>query len=282
MPGGAGVQAPLVSVEYAVCQPSSPSHWPQVGAAGGVVAGVAGGEVDRDAGQRRFGGELLVELHVVGAEQGDVVGAVGPGVGDHVGDVAVDGFGPGLVQAAGAVRRPDVDDVGAGGHRVHRLDVEGLLAVPALGAAQFDLVEAVPVRHDLGELAGREQGLVVYLVVLLGVGVDCRRGVGVGDRHGDPAAVDARLEQRALPVGGLELLGSVPADRVGLVLAVGGRLVVGHLLRVVRRARLHPVPGAGRRTGFGAGGVLEGGALVDPDHAADRTGDCRRGAGRQG
>src|ERR1700750_3376874 len=26
-PGGGGVQAPLVSVEYEVCQPYSPSHW---------------------------------------------------------------------------------------------------------------------------------------------------------------------------------------------------------------------------------------------------------------
>src|SRR6185437_7639979 len=96
----------------------------QVGAAGGVVAGVAGGEVDRDPGQRRFGGELFVELHVVGAEQGDVVG---PGVGDHVGDVVVDGLGPGGVQAGAAVGRPDVDDLGAGRHRVHGLDVERLL-----------------------------------------------------------------------------------------------------------------------------------------------------------
>ena len=227
-------------------------------------------------------GELLVERHAVGAEQGDVVGAVAPGVGDHVGDVAVDRLGPGVVQAAEAVRRPDEDDLGAGRHRVHRLDVEGLLAVPALGIAHIGLVEAVRGRHDLGELARLEQRLVVHLVVLLGVLVDRRRGVGVGDRHGGPAAVDARLEQRALAVCPLELLGTVPADRVRLVLAVGGRLVAGDLLRVVRRARRHPVPGAGRRPGFGVGGVLEGGALVDPDHAADRAGDRGRGAGRQG
>jgi len=54
---------------------------------------------------------------------------------------------------------------------VHGLDVEGLLAVPALGSAQVDVVEVVRAGHDLGELAGLEQGLLVHLVVLLGVGV---------------------------------------------------------------------------------------------------------------
>ena len=254
----------------------------QVGAACGVVAAVAGGEVHRDPGQRRFGGELLVERHVGGAEQGDVVGAVGPGVGDHVGDVAVDRGGPGHVQAGDAVRRPDVDDLGAGGHRVHGLDVEGLLAVPALRSAQVGMIEAVRVGHDLGELAALEQGLVVHLAVLLGVLQDRGRGVGVGDRHRGPAAVHARLEQRALAVGRLELLGPVAADGVGLVLTVGGRLVGGDLLRVVRRARLHPVPGAGRRPGLGVGDGLERGALVDPDHSADGAGDRGRGVDGQG
>jgi hypothetical protein len=254
----------------------------QVGTAAGLVAIVTGGEVHGVAGQRRLGGELHVELHHVGPEQVDVVGVVTPGVGDHVGNVVVDRLGPGVVQAAEAVSRADEDDLGAGRHRVHGLDVERLLAVPALRIAQVLLAETVRGGHDLGELAALEQGLVVHLVVLLGVLVDRRRGVGVGDRHGGPAAVDARLEQRALAVSPLELLGPVPADRVRLVLAVGGRLVGGHLLGVVRRARLHPVPGARRRSGFGVRGVLEGDALVDPDHGAERAGDRGRGVGRQG
>ena len=248
-----------------------------------MVAAVAGGEVDRDPGQRRFGGELLVELHVVGAEQGDVVGAVGPRVGDHVGDVVVDRLGPGVVQAAGGSQsRPTKTTLAPGAIACTASTSRVSSPYQPWGPHRSSWSEVVRAGHDLGELAGLEQGLVVHQVVLLGVGVDRRRGVGVGDRHGGPAAVDARLEQRALAVGPLELLGTVAADRVRLVLAVGGRLVAGHLLRVVRRARLHPVPGAGRRSGFGVGGVLEGGALVDPDHAADRTGNRGRRAGRQG
>ena len=250
----------------------------QRGAAGAVVAVVAGGEVDRDAGDGGLGGELLVERHVGVAEQGDIVDAVVPGVGDDVGEVAVDDVGPGVVQAVEAVSRPDVDDLGAGCHRVHGLDVEGLLAVPALRPAQAGVVVAVRFRGDLGELTRREQRLVVDLVVLLCVVEDRRRGVGVGDGHGDPAPVDAMLDQRALPVRRLELRRGVTAHRVGLVLAVGGRLVGGDLLPVVRRARLDPEPGARRRAGLGVGDGLQLGALVDADDPVDRAGDRGRGA----
>ena len=248
-----------------------------------MVAVVAGGEVDRDPGQRRFGGELLVELHVVGAEQGDVVGAVGPGVGDHVGDVVVDRLGPGGVQAAEAVgraRRRRPWRRAPSRARPRRRGSPRRTSPAVRTGPRCSKASAAGTIWE--NWPGLNRGWLVHLVVLLGVLVDRRRGVGVGDRHGGPAAVDARLEQRALAVGPLELLGTVAADRVRLVLAVGGRLVAGHLLRVVRRARLHPVPGAGRRSGFGVGGVLEGGALVDPDHAADRTGNRGRRAGRQG
>ena len=119
VPGGAGAHAPLVNAEYALCQPYSQIQLPrepmptlvppmpddvrhvgrerdalagEVRAAVGLVTGVAAGEVDGDAGERRLEGELLVELHVVRAEQVDVVGAVAPRVGDDVGDVVVDGL----------------------------------------------------------------------------------------------------------------------------------------------------------------------------------------------
>ncbi len=181
-----------------------------------------------------------------------------------------------------AVRRPDVDDLGARRHRVHGLDVEGLLAVPALRSAQVLGVVAVRLRGDLRVLARLEQRLAVHLVVLLRVLEHRRRGVGVGDGHGDPAPVDALLDQRALPVRRLELRRGVTAHRVGLVLAVGSRLVGGDLLPVVRRARLDPEPAARRRARQRVGGLLQLGALVDPDDPADRAADRGRGAGRQG
>ena len=163
----------------------------QVGPADGVVAGVAGGEVHRDPGQRGFQRERLVERHVRGAEELDVIDAVGPGVGNHVGEVVVDGAGPGVVQPAEAIGGPDIEDLGAGGHRVDGLDIEGFLPVPALRAAQGGLIEAVRAGSDLSELARKEHGLVVDLVVQLGVLGDRRRCLGVGDRHGDSATVHA-------------------------------------------------------------------------------------------
>ena len=136
----------------------------------------------------------------------------------------VDRVRPGEVEAGPAVLAADVDDVGARRHRVHGLDVECLLAVPALRAAQREVVEVL--RQDLAELAGLERRLRVDRVVLLGVLEDRRRGVGVGDRDGHALAGDALGQQRGLAVGALVLLRAVAAHRVRLLLAVGVGLSV--------------------------------------------------------
>ena len=70
-----------------------------------------------------------------------------------------------------AVRAADVDDLGARGHRVHGLDVQRLLAVPAGAAALVDLVVAVRRRGDLGELVPAERRQAVPAVV--GRGCPC-------------------------------------------------------------------------------------------------------------
>jgi hypothetical protein len=253
----------------------------QVGAAGGVVTVVSGGEVDGDARQRRLEGELVVEVHVRLAEQADVIRPVGPGVRDDVGDVVVDGAGPGVVQAAQAVGCADVDDLRAGSHGVHGLNVEGLLAVPALRPAQVDVVEPVRAGDDLAELAGPEPRLVVDAVVDLGVLQDRGRRVGVRDRHGRPVAVDAVGEQVRLTVGGLVLLRHVAAHHVRPVPAVRLRLVPGDLLPVVARARLHAVAGARGRARLGVRRLLQGRALVDADDAGDGARHGPRRGGRE-
>ena len=162
---------------------------------------------------------------------------------------------------------------------MHGLDVERLLAVPAVTAALVDEVVAVGRRGDLAELARLEQRLVVHLVVLLRVLENGRRGKRVGDRHGDAAAVNARAQQVRLAVRGLVLLRAVTAHRVGLVLAVRGRLVGCDLLAEVVRARLHPEPGARRRAGQRVGVRVQLRALVDAEDAADSV---RHRGGRAG
>ena len=65
------------------------------------------------------------------------------------------------------------------------LDVEGLLAVPALRPARGLLVVAIRCGRVLGELAGREPGNPVLIRPAIRVALDRRRrvGVGDGDRH---------------------------------------------------------------------------------------------------
>src|ERR1035441_6650405 len=87
------------------------------------------------------------------------------------------------VEALGrAVLGPGVDDVGAGGGVVHRLDVERLLAEPTAGVTGLDLV--VVGRQNLGELRG-PQGIarVVESREVMRVGEQRRRRVGIDDRH---------------------------------------------------------------------------------------------------
>src|SRR5690242_14198734 len=249
----------------------------RVGSAAGFVAGVATGEVDRDAGQRGLQRELLVELDVIRPQQVHVIGVVSPRVRDDVRDVVVDRFGPGGVQPGAAVRGTHVDDLRAGSHGVHGLDVERLLAVPAVPAALVDQVEVIRPRDDLRELARLELRLVVDLAVLLGIREDRRRGERVGDRHGHAATVDAGAEQVALAVRRLVLLRTVPADRVRLLLAIGRRLIGGDLLAVVVRTRLNAEPGAGRRAGLHVGRLVQLRALVDAEDTGDDADDPGRG-----
>ena len=85
------------------------------------------------------------------------------GVGHDVGEVPVDDVVERGVEVLVVVRRADVDDVGAGRHAVHRLDVEGLLAVPALRVLLLGLRLVVGAgRDDLLELeVGRRQAAIV-------------------------------------------------------------------------------------------------------------------------
>ena len=82
-----------------------------------------------------------------------VLTAVAVGVGDDVGAVVGDDVVERDVQVVvEATRSADVEETGAGGHGVHRLEVEGLLAVPARRVALVGRLEA---RIGLGEDALR-------------------------------------------------------------------------------------------------------------------------------
>ena len=115
-----------------------------------------------------------------------------PGVGDDLRGIVV--IDPGeRVEEVGVVaaRRSVVADPRALGHRVNGLDVERLLAVPAVGSAlPPSVVHAREgARHELAELSRRVCAVAVAARVRGGIGGDIRRAVGVGDRDGDAGAV---------------------------------------------------------------------------------------------
>jgi hypothetical protein len=123
-----------------------------------LVATVARREVDPDPFDRSLLDDLLVRLDVAGRQP---LADPSVRVGDDVREVPVDDMVQRGVEVLVVVRRADVDDVSAGSHRVHRLDVERLLAVPALrilprvlrsleSARRDDLVELALLEHENG------------------------------------------------------------------------------------------------------------------------------------
>ena len=119
---------------------------------------------------------------------------------------------------------------------MHGLDVERLLAVPAVAAA------VVAGRRVLGhapvlELPERERPVAVPRGVRVRVGEQPRGVVGVGDRHGLAAAEALAVAEAADAVGAAQLVGRVAADRVRQRLVLELRQRPRGLLAVVVRAR---------------------------------------------
>jgi hypothetical protein len=158
----------------------------------GLVAAVARRVVHPDALQ---GG--LAEGVVPGLAQAGVLtglAEVAVGVRDDLGQPAVDDLvdrvDERLVEAVGAAHE---EHVGAGRHRVHGLDVEGLLAVPALRVALVgaaDRIVGAILGRDLAEVHRR---LAVGRGVLVGVLQDG------DDRHRLAVAVEAPCDRALVP-----------------------------------------------------------------------------------
>ena len=255
-----------------------------------VVTVVAGGELLRDS-LRAGLNELVVVRRLGRRVVQQVAGGVRPRVGHDVGEVVVDHVLHRAEQpGVGAVGSSDVDDVGVGGHRVDRLDVDRLLGEPARCSALRLIVVR---RHvDLREVSRRERlARRIGREVLGRVGADRRRVVRVDDRDRRTCpGVGARE-----PVTGPQLAGLVAADdiRHGVripaaerradgrrVLAVGGAawrvreeragrrriLVRGRIARARARARAGDV-------GVVAGGRRGHQRLVDAGGADDDAGE---------
>ena len=159
---------------------------------------------------------------------------------ERVGDV-------GVLAALGAV----VADVRAGRHRVHRLDVERLLAEPAGRIALLGVGEVLR-RGPASAGPAANAGVAVAGRVGVGVGLDRRRGVRVDDPDGHTRA---RVRRAAL-IGAAQLrrAGSRTAS-TGSVAPLNGRqrrlevrLVLGR-----RRAVRRPSTAARSRTPAGGG-----------------------------
>ncbi len=162
--------------------------------------------------------------------RGDVLALVAPGVADQVCGVVLDDVVQRLIEALVAVLGADVEDVGAGRHSVHGLDVEGLLAVPAGLAAALRL-QAERSEHLLAVLPGREARTTGEAGVGVGVGLHGRRRVGVGDGDGDSVPVTTLGDRALHAVGTLQLVRRVAAA-VGRVLGLAA-VRLGHRLGVL-------------------------------------------------
>ena len=187
-----------------------------------------------------------------------------------MGDPVVHGELQGSDELEGRVRCSQVDELRAGRHRVNGLEVQCLLAIPALLVG--DVASVLAAVEDLLAIAGL--GQAVPAAVLLQVAADGRGREGVD--HGDllARAVVAAPDGVVDAVGVLKLLRRVAAGGPGLDTAVGGRLVA--------RESPAPVVGAGRcvlergrRRRVGRRQRLVG-LLADPEHPVDVVRDRRR------
>ena len=144
----------------------------------------------------------------------------------------------------GRVGGADVVDLGAGRHQMHRLEVESLLAVPALAVLLVAGMVAT-VEDLLLELHGRQ---AVAPAVGVHVLADRGRGERIDDRDRLARAIVAVLDRAAHAVGTLELMRAVAAGGPGLRLAVGRRHLLAVPARPVMAARSRVPEGRGRRS----------------------------------
>lgn len=198
-----------------------------------VGPAVARREVHRDALDR---GELEQVL-VLGDRRRRLVARgrvqrTAPRVGDDVGAVMRDQIGEGG-QEIGVLAgvRAVVDDLGAGSHGVHSLDVQRLLGAPPRGPAA--LVHVVPAgrRDDLRVLPRGEGRKLVVRRPRVGVGQHRARSVSIDDGDGRLAAGVADGA-----VSAPQLRSRVPADGVRLMHTGEGRIGRVGVLPVVVRA----------------------------------------------
>ena len=207
----------------------------------------------------------------------------GPAVGvrHDIGEVPIDDVIEGRVEVLVVVRGTDVDDLGVWRHAVNGLDVEGLLAVPALRILAIVLGPAIRAgSDDLAELAGLELRDPALRRPGLDVIDDRRRRVGVDDR--DRHVVTSQPGRDA--IGAANLLRRVTAGCEGCRVTVD----VGQRGPVGGRARVDLVPVGGARRGvherrrWWCGGRRgrpdERVALVESGDRLDRPGKARRDA----
>ncbi len=248
---------------------------------GDLVAVVARREVEADALDRGLHEDRALGLDEVGRHS---FAGVAVRVADDARGATVDDPVQGGVHVGvGARQGAHVDDAGAGRHAVHGLDVEGLLAVPVLLVALGGLGDQAG-RPDLRELSPGEGRDAVVFGVAIHVVDDGRRGIGVDDRHGHPAAVVAALDGPGHAVGAAQLSRGVAAHRVRLGAAVGLGQGRGDRLAPEQRPRLAVAKaGRWRRDDPAAQRVGELAALIETDHGGDHAGERRRDAhGRRG
>ncbi len=106
---------------------------------GELITVIAGGEQHADP--RGIGEhEDVVVRGTIACAVEDIACVITPRVGDHLREVPIDDPPQAVQQSVLAVLRADVEDGRAGRHRVHGLEVERLLAEPAVGTARLDVV----------------------------------------------------------------------------------------------------------------------------------------------
>ena len=166
---------------------------------------VAGGEIEADALSDRLLSQPLLGLdRRPRGRQAD-----GPvGVRDDRGLIVVEDSSQGVEQTSVArIRRPVVGEAGPGGHRVDRLEVEGLLPIPTLAVCVRAPGHAAAI-SGLRDLSRRQP---VPAAVCVHIADDRRGREGIDDRDGLAAAVGAGADQAVDAVGALELVRLIPA-----------------------------------------------------------------------
>src|SRR5882757_11480846 len=146
----------------------------------------------------------------------------------------------GGVEVLVVVWRTYVHDLGSGRHAVHRLDIQRLLAVPALRILPRILRTVVHAwRHYLYQLARSHRGQTPILRPLIDILENSGRGVGIDD--GDRLATPVISRD---PVSTLDLVRRRARDGPRR----GGKLDGGESRRKgIRREQLRPIGRQGRR-----------------------------------